>query len=99
MFGMASSDQATIDVAIRGPLRRSDLAGLYARACAVLAANAGAVLLCDVIGIAVDAVAVEALARLRLGARRHDCTVRLRNAPPELIDLVCFMGLEQLVAA
>jgi ABC-type transporter Mla MlaB component len=99
MFGMASSDRATVDVAIRGPLRRSDLAGLYARACAALAPDAGAVLLCDVIGIAVDAVTVEALARLQLGARRHGCTVRLRNAPPELIELMCFMGLEQLVAS
>jgi ABC-type transporter Mla MlaB component len=63
------------------------------------AADAGAVLLCDVREIAVDAVAVEALARLQLGARRRGSTIRLRNATPELIELVSFMGLEQLVTA
>ena len=98
MYGMAWSNPAIVEVAIRGPLARSDLAGLYARVCALFTANPGALLLCDVIEVAVDAVAIEALARLQLGARRHGCAVRLRNAPHELVDLACFMGLERVVA-
>jgi ABC-type transporter Mla MlaB component len=96
---MAQSEAKTVHIAIRGPLGRGDLPGLYARVCAVLAANQRAVLLCDVTGVPVDAVAMEALARLHLGARRNGCTVRLRNAPDDLVDLAAFMGLEQVVAA
>ena len=48
---------------------------------------------CDVAGIAPDAVTVDALAQLQLGARRHGCTVRLQNASDELRALVEFMGL------
>jgi ABC-type transporter Mla MlaB component len=99
MYGMAWSNLAVVEIAIRGPLERSDLAGLYARVCAVLAANPGAVLLCDVTGVPVDAVAMEALARLHLGARRNGCTVHLRNTPDDLVDLATFMGLEQVVVA
>ena len=84
---------------IRGPLRRSDLPGLYARVCALFTANPGALLVCDVTEVAIDAVAVEALARLQLGARRHGCAVQLLRAPRELADLVSFMGLRDVIAA
>ena len=88
-----------VAVIIRGPLRRGDLPGLYARVCAAFTANPGRPLVCDVSEVAIDAVAVEALARLQLGARRHGCTVRLLCAPLELIELASFMGLEDVVAA
>jgi ABC-type transporter Mla MlaB component len=88
----------TIPLAIRGPLERGDLPGLYSRVCDLLAANAGSVVAADVSGCAADAVAVEALARLQLGARRHGCLVRLRNASPELVALVAFMGLGRVLA-
>jgi hypothetical protein len=42
-------------------------------------------------------VTVDALARLQLGARRHGCQVRLRNASTELLELVAFMGLENVL--
>ena len=48
-------------------------------------------------GIAPDAVTVDALARLQLAARRFGCPVRLRNASPELLRLVAFMGLEDVL--
>jgi ABC-type transporter Mla MlaB component len=38
-------------------------------------------------------VTVDALARLQLAARRHQCQVRLRGASNELRALVAFMGL------
>jgi len=96
---MSKPEMRPVAVTIRGPLQRSDLPGLYARVCALFTANRGATLVCDVTGVAIDAVAVEALARLQLGARRNGCTVRLLSAPRELIDLVSFMGLRDVIAA
>ena len=55
------------------------------------------IVLCDVEGVAADAAAVEALARLQLVARRAGCELRLRNASPELRDLVAFMGLRDVL--
>jgi ABC-type transporter Mla MlaB component len=96
---MSKPEMRPVAVTIRGPLQRSDLSGLYTRVCALFTANQGATLVCDVTRVAVDAVAVEALARLQLGARRHGCTVRLLSAPRELVDLVSFMGLQDVIAA
>lgn len=96
---MSKLEVRPVEVRIRGPLRRSDLPGLYARVCALFTANPGATLVCDVSEVAIDAVAVEALARLQLGARRNGCTVRLVSAPRELSELVSFMGLQDVIAA
>jgi hypothetical protein len=46
-----------------------------------------------------DAVTVDALARLQVAARRHRCRVVLRNASAELLDLVAFMGLQDVLGA
>jgi hypothetical protein len=53
----------------------------------------GNVVECDVQGVTPDALTVEALARLQLLARRNGCTIRLRNASAELLEVVAFMGL------
>ena len=84
---------------IRGPLERADLPGLCRRVCAVLEGAAGADVTCDVRGIEPDAVTVDALARLALAARRRGCRVWLRHASGELIGLVAFMGLEDVLPA
>jgi anti-anti-sigma regulatory factor len=55
------------------------------------------IVLCDVEGVVADAAAVDALARLQLVARRAGCELRLRNASPELRDLVVFMGLRDVL--
>jgi ABC-type transporter Mla MlaB component len=89
----------TVHAQIRGPLERRDLPGLYGRICARLAATHGGTLLCDVARVAVDAVAVEALARLQLGARRHGCRVLIANAPAELDELIQLFGLEGVLRA
>jgi ABC-type transporter Mla MlaB component len=78
---------------IWGPIRRQDLPGMTERVCAVLTAASGNALACDVTGVAADAVCVEALARLQLAARRKGCVITLRHAAPELVDLVAFLGL------
>ena len=49
-------------------------------------------------GVGVDAVTVDALARLQLAAQRRGCRVRLRNASAELRELVAFMGLADVLA-
>jgi len=85
--------EAAQPLTIRGPLRRDDLPGLYRRVCDALGAHAGDQVVCDVAEVASDAVAIEALCRLQLGARRHKCEVRLRHASSELVDLVAFLGL------
>jgi ABC-type transporter Mla MlaB component len=55
------------------------------------------VVFCDVQGFAADAVTVDALARLQLAARRHQCRVRLRGASNELRALVALMGLREVL--
>ena len=54
-------------------------------------------IVCDVGALAPDAVTVDALARLQLAARRNGCQVRLRNASAELVQLVDFMGLRDVL--
>src|SRR5690348_8647953 len=84
-----------MDFSIRGPIARADLPGLCDRVCALLAAG-GEVLTCDVAGVEPDAVTVEAIARLQLGAMRRGCRVELVNASPELQRLVDFLGLRDV---
>ena len=90
---MATTDPRTTAFAIWGPIGRDDLPGLCDRVCVLLAESDADVALCDVRGVDADAVTVDALARLQLGARRHGCMVRLKNASEELRTLVRFMGL------
>jgi ABC-type transporter Mla MlaB component len=85
----------TLILEVYGPLARSDLPGLYARTCRLLGEHEIDLVLCSVTRIAADAVAVEALARLQLAARRRGAKVRLHRASPELLDLVAFMGLRE----
>ena len=82
-----------MDFAIWGPIAREDMPGLCGRVCALLSESGAEVARCDVRGVEVDAVTVDALARLQLAARRHGCSVRLRNASNELLELVAFIGL------
>jgi hypothetical protein len=51
----------------------------------------------DVHGVDSDAVTIDALARLQLAASRFSCRLVLRNAAPELLELVEFMGLAEVL--
>jgi hypothetical protein len=51
----------------------------------------------DLKGVDPDAVTVDALARLQLAATRLRCGVVLRNASPDLLELVGFMGLAEIL--
>jgi ABC-type transporter Mla MlaB component len=94
---MASSAPQTVGFTIGGPITRADLPGLYERVCALLEQSGAGVVLCEVRGVEPDAVAVDALARLQLGARRQGCRVRLCNAGDDLLRLVAFMGLTEVL--
>jgi hypothetical protein len=94
---MAAEAPQSVACAIRGPLVRADLPGLCRRASRLLDRSSAGELVCDVGGISADAVAVEALARLQLVARRHGCHTRLQDASAELLALRDFMGLREIV--
>jgi ABC-type transporter Mla MlaB component len=83
--------------AITGPISLGDLPGLCGRVCALLDGSRAGDAICDVSGVAADAVAVDALARLQLAAVRRGCRVRLRNASPELLELISLMGLSHVL--
>jgi len=95
---MAMPAPRTITFAVYGPIHRDDLHGLCARICRLLERETPEVAFCNVVGVDSDAVAVDALARLQHAARRHGCSVRLRDASGDLLDLVAFMGLEDVVS-
>ncbi len=94
---MATRAPQTIQFAIRGPIAGADLPGLCERVRALLERSGADIALCDVSGIDPDAVTVDALARLQLAARGHGCLVRLHQASPELLELVAFMGLRNVL--
>jgi ABC-type transporter Mla MlaB component len=94
---MATPARSTIAFAVWGPIRRDDLEGLCDRVCALFAATRPDVAVCDVQGVEPDAVTVDALARLQLGAQRAGCRVLLRNASEDLLALVAFMGLRDVL--
>lgn len=86
-----------VQFAVHGPIARADLPGLCERVCRFLAENPEPEILCDVRGVAPDAVTVDALARLQLAAQRTGRRVRLQNASAELVELVEFMALENVL--
>ena len=94
---MTESAPPPLAFAIEGPIARADLPGLCERVCALLAQSRADVAYCDVRGVEVDAVTVDALARLQLAARRRGCQVRLRQPSNELRELVAFMGLRDVL--
>lgn len=86
-------------ITIYAPLARSDLPGLFDRTCSLLDAGPTELLRCKVGGVEADAVAVDALARLALAARRRGCRVHLWEASAKLLDLVELVGLADVIGA
>jgi ABC-type transporter Mla MlaB component len=94
---MATTGPRAIAFTIHGPITRADLRGLSERVCALLVESRAEVAHCLVAGVGPDAVTVDALARLQLGARRHTCRVVLHGVSDELRALVEFMGLDDVL--
>jgi ABC-type transporter Mla MlaB component len=77
---------------------RADIPRLWARLAALVRDTSAAAVLCDVGAVtAPDAATVEALARLRLTARRLGCDLRVLRAHPHLTDLVALTGLSDVL--
>ena len=86
-----------MDFSIWGPIARDDLPGLCDRVCGLLTNSSDGDVRCDVAGVEADAVTVDALARLQLAARRQGCRIHLDNASHDLLELVAFMGLRDVL--
>ena len=56
-----------------------------------------AVLVCDLTGVHATAAAVDALARLALALRRQGARLQLEHASSELVELIGFMGLAEVL--
>jgi len=87
----------TVVFAIGGRINRTDLPRLCEQVDALLETTGAEVALCDVSEAEPDAVSVDALARLQLTARRCGCQARLRGASDELIELLIFVGLRDVL--
>ena len=55
------------------------------------------IVICDVRGAEADVATVDALARLQLTTKRLGGRLRLRNASADLLLLVAFMGLTDVL--
>jgi hypothetical protein len=53
----------------------------------------GADIVCDVSEVACNAVTVDALARLQFAVRRRGGRLRIRQPSADLLELIAFMGL------
>ena len=94
---MTSPRPSTIVFAIDGPVARDELPGLCNGVKVLLECGGAEVALCDVGALAAGAVTVEALARIQLTARRLGGEIRLRHVPDELLELLAFMGLTDVL--
>lgn len=92
------SEQGTIVLLIRGRITRADIPEWCCRVRALLEATHASQVVGDVGGLLrPGAATVDALARLRLSARRLGRTVRLRNPSPDLRDLLELLGMSDVV--
>lgn len=88
----------TLVLVISGLVVPADITPLCERVRALVERSDADVVICDVDALAEpDVVAVDALARLQLIARRLGCHLRLRHACPELQDLLGFVGLRDVL--
>jgi ABC-type transporter Mla MlaB component len=84
-----------VELAVGGVITRRDVAGLCEQVRTLLDRGDVDALICDVRGLVEpDAVAVDALARMQLTARRLGRPMGLRNVGDELRELLVFFGLD-----
>jgi len=79
------------------PLTRADLPLLYRRTCAELSRGGPRLIELQLGHAELDAVALDAIARLALAARRHGCGVRLHGADDTIKELLDLAGLRDVV--
>jgi ABC-type transporter Mla MlaB component len=94
---MGLTEARTVAFSLGGEVARADLPAIYDRVCDLLRTSGATTAFCDVKDARSDAVTLDALARVRLAARRHGCGLRLRGTPPELTALIAFAGLQEVL--
>lgn len=83
---------------IGGRIDRADIPALCDRVRVALVESRADLVICDVGALTdPDCVAVDALARVALTARRAGCRLRLRSVSPDLQALLRFVGLSDVV--
>jgi ABC-type transporter Mla MlaB component len=87
----------SVSLRISAPLEHAALPALFARTCALLEDGDAQILRVEVAGVDADTAAIDALARLALAARRRGRGVRLCGASDELLALVAFVGLADVL--
>jgi hypothetical protein len=91
---------STVTVYAMRPVTRAEIPALCADLAERLRGRGAGVVICDVAAVGEpDVVTVEALARLRLTARRHGCALHVCGADPRLLTLLGFLGLGALTEA
>ncbi|MGH2721757.1 MAG: hypothetical protein ACRDJO_09150 [Actinomycetota bacterium] len=80
---------------VGGPIAPADIPGLCARVPLLLGPAGAGLVVCDVSGLAPDAVTIDALARVQLTVRQLGGEIRLRNACDDLRGMVDLMGLHE----
>lgn len=96
-FGSRPETSALVLV-IGGRITRADIERLCNCLRALLEGNGAPLVICDVGELGdPDVVAVDALARLQLTARRLGRQIRLRHACDELCELLALVGLSDVI--
>ncbi|WP_238006816.1 STAS domain-containing protein [Dactylosporangium sp. AC04546] len=87
-----------VSLALGAAVARADIGGLCAGLAERLRGLPAGTVVCDVAGVArPDVVTVEALARLRLTARRHGWRLVVAGAGPALVEVAGLLGLVEVV--
>lgn len=90
--------EAPIVIVLSSSIARADIPELCERARKRFEHCEGRVVICDAGAVTdPDAVAVDAVARLQLTAKRVGCELRLRHACAELEELIALAGLSEVV--
>ena len=94
---MAGVQPRAVALTIQGQIARSDVVALCDDACALLERAGATLAIVDLGSARADAVTVDALARLKLAARRRGCAISFRNVPGELRALLAWSGLTDVL--
>ena len=84
---------SAISFAVGATLTRAAIPALCANLAEVLRGRDRGVVVCDVTGVRADVVAIEALARLGLTARRHGWRLVVTGGGADLLELADLLGL------
>ena len=82
-----------ISFAVGATLTRADITALCGDLAEVLRGRDRGVVVCDVTGVRPDVIALEALARLSLTARRHGWRLVVSGGSADLLELADLLGL------